>query len=209
MSHGRKASSAPRGRGAGGTVDSDSLVRGCHKQGLRCVSTTTRGSRPTRGDRVVSRHAVAFAAAVSRARRQHDACRIRASFWTGPSQTQSDTVGHDLTHSCSCWALPGRGCGGWAPPRSQLLVVGPAREGIWRDGSTTLAAVGGGPCPGGDAAGGHHHARSSCSPCFVKDSREKNGVVRNKIMRSSQDSCQYMVYQTNTRSQTAHQFGFA
>jgi len=50
------------------------------------------------------------------------------------------------------------------------------------------------------------HRENAPAPCFVKDS---DGVVRNKIMSSSQDSCQCMVYQTKTRSQTGHQFGFA
>ena len=68
--------------------------------------------------------------------------------------------GHHHAAKCWWWALLGRRCGGGAPPRSQLLVVSPAGEGVWRDGTNTLAAVGGGPCWGGGVAGGHHHAPS-------------------------------------------------
>jgi len=78
----------------------------------------------------------------------------------GPCQGGRVAGGHHHARSCRWWALPGRGCGGRAPARSQLLVVGPAREGMSREGTTTLAAVGGGPCPGGCLVGRHHHARS-------------------------------------------------
>ena len=86
----RTASSARRGRG-GGKCWTQTAWSGCHKQGLRIVPKTIRGARMTRGDREASRNAVAFAAAVSRSRRQHDACRTRDSIETSPSHTQSDT----------------------------------------------------------------------------------------------------------------------
>jgi len=69
---------------------------------------------------MVSRNAVALAAALSRSRRQQDACRTRDSIETGPSQKLSDTVGRDHARSCWWWALPGRRCDGRAPPLSQL-----------------------------------------------------------------------------------------
>jgi len=144
----------------------------------------TRGARPTRGDRMVSRHAVAVASRsrppclgriISTTRAgpetrsrpalpKHSRTRWGTTALTavggGPCQGGGVAGEHHHGRSWLWWALSGRGWVGRAPPRSQLSVVGPAREGVGREGTTTLAAVCGGPFQGGDVAGGHHHARS-------------------------------------------------
>jgi len=139
-------------------VWTQSAWSGCHKKGLR----TSRGARPTRGDRVVSRHAVASRSRPPCLGRVISTTRARPETRAGPalpshSQTRWGTTtltavgggpcpgggvagGHHHARSCWWWALPGRGCGGGAPPRSQLLVVGPTREGVWRGATNILGA---------------------------------------------------------------------
>jgi len=111
---------------------------------------------------------------VSRSRHQHDACRTRDSCGTGPSITHSDTVGHDHAHSCWWWALPGRGCGGGAPPRSQLLVVGPARE----------------------AAGGHEHSWRLCARHFELSSKVLV-ILQSRAVRNSSSGSAALQRATN------------
>jgi len=161
MSHERTASRAASGRVMGESVDSVSLAGLSYAGPANSVYNDPRRAPDARQSRTrPPRGRLAFASAVCLSRHQCDACRTRDSFATGPSQTRSDTLRHDHVRSCWRGALPGKGCGEGEQPCSQLLVVRPAREGVWRGRMTTLTAVGGGPCTGGGVEGGHDDARS-------------------------------------------------
>ena len=123
-----------------GEVWTHSAWSGCHTQGLRIFSKTTRGARPTRGDRMVSRHAVAVAS------RSRPPClgRVISTTGAGPETRSGPAL---PKHSRTRW------------------------------GTTTLKAVGGGPCQGGGVAGGHHHARSCRWWALFREGMSREGTT--------------------------------